>query len=124
MEAQPFINRAILSYPPGSVFKIVVAAAALETGKTWLGKRYYCPGFIKVGEKIFNCPHGPHDEVTLAQAFAHSCNSVFIELALELGKETIYSYAAAMGLGKETGIPLGNAEQGGEAEGCCPCRRR
>jgi peptidoglycan glycosyltransferase/penicillin-binding protein 2 len=118
--AQPFINRAILSYPPGSVFKIVVAAAALETGKTWTGKRYYCPGFIQVGEKIFNCPHGPHGEVTLAQAFAHSCNSVFIELALELGKETVYSYAAAMGLGKETGIPLGSAEQGGEAGGMLP----
>jgi cell division protein FtsI/penicillin-binding protein 2 len=120
LNAQPFINRSILSYSPGSVFKIVVAAAALDTGKAWLSKKFYCPGFIQVGEKIFNCQHGPHGEVTLAQAFAYSCNSVFIELALTLGKETIYHYATAMGLGKETGIPLGSAGQGGEVKGMVP----
>ncbi len=120
LEAQPFINRNILSYPPGSVFKIVVAAAALETGEAWLNKKYYCPGFIRVGENIISCRHGPHGEVNLAQAFAHSCNAVFIELALALGKETLCDYAAAMGLGKGTGIPLGGAGQGGEAKGMFP----
>ncbi|RJX27986.1 MAG: hypothetical protein C4554_03065 [Dethiobacter sp.] len=120
LSAQPFINRSILSYPPGSVFKIVVAAAALDTGKAWLSQKYYCPGFIQVGDKTFSCQHGPHGEVTLAQAFAHSCNSVFIELALSLGKETIYRYATAMGLGMETGLPLGSAAQGGEVKGMVP----
>ncbi len=117
---QPFINRNILSYPPGSVFKIVVAAAALETGEAWLGKKYYCPGYVRAGENTFSCQHGPHGEVNLAQAFAHSCNAVFIELALALGKETVCDYAAALGLGEKTGIPLGSAGQGGEAGGRLP----
>ena len=49
---QPLINRCILSYPPGSIFKIVVAVAALETGKAKLSSKYYCPGFIQVEAKL------------------------------------------------------------------------
>jgi penicillin-binding protein 2 len=118
--SQPFINRSILSYPPGSVFKIVVAAAALDSGKARLNRKFYCPGYIQVGEQIFHCQHGPHGVLTLAEAFAHSCNAAFIELALDLGKETICQYADALGLGRETGIPLGSADQGGEVKGCIP----
>lgn len=120
LAGQPFINRGILSYPPGSVFKIVVAAAALETKEAWLSKKYYCHGFIRLGEKTISCRHGPHGEITLAQAFAHSCNAVFIELALSLGKEKIYSYASVLGLGRETGLPLGSPRQGGEVKGILP----
>ena len=120
LSTKPFINRSILSYPPGSVFKIVVAAAALDSGKARLNQKFYCPGYIRVGEQIINCQHGPHGELTLAEAFAHSCNAAFIKLALDLGKETIWQYADALGLGRETGIPLGCANQGGEAKGYIP----
>lgn len=120
LSSKPFINRSILSYPPGSIFKIVVAAAALDTGRARLNQSFYCPGYIRVGDQVFHCQHGPHGKVTLAEAFAHSCNAAFIELALDLGKETICQYAEALGLGRETGIPLGSAEQGGEAKGCIP----
>ncbi len=120
LDSQPFINRSILSYPPGSVFKIVVAAAALDSGKARLNQKFYCPGYIQVGEQVFHCQHGPHGVLTLAEAFAHSCNVAFIELALDLGKETIYEYASTLGLGRETGIPLGSADQGGEVKGAIP----
>ena len=120
LSSKPFINRSVLSYPPGSIFKIVVAAAALDTGKARLNQSFDCPGYIRVGEQVFHCQHGPHGKITLAEAFAHSCNAAFIELALDLGKETICQYAEALGLGRETGIPLGSAAQGGEVKGCIP----
>lgn len=121
LDSQPFINRSILSYPPGSVFKIVVAAAALDSGKAGLYQSFYCPGYIRVGEQIFHCRHGPHGELSLPEAFAHSCNVAFIKLAQDLGKETVYEYAIALGLGQATGVPLGSADQGGEASGAIPC---
>ncbi|NMB34929.1 MAG: penicillin-binding protein 2 [Firmicutes bacterium] len=120
LKAQPFINRSILSYPPGSVFKTVVAAAALDSGTTGLGRKFYCPGYIRVGEREFRCQHGPHGVISLADAYAYSCNAAFIELALDLGREIIYEYATALGLGEETGLPLGNTGQGGEAKGRIP----
>ena len=118
--SQPFINRSILGYPPGSIFKIVVAAAALDSGKVKLNQKFHCPGYIRVGEQLFHCQHGPHGVVSLAEAFAYSCNAAFIELAMDLGREKIYAYATALGLGQATGIPLGRADQGGEVEGAIP----
>jgi penicillin-binding protein 2 len=121
LNAQPFINRSILSYPPGSVFKIIVAAAALDTGEAWSSSRFYCPGHIQVGDTTFRCYQGrAHGSINLAEAFAYSCNSTFIELALNLGRETIFQYASSLGLGKKTGLPLGASDQGGEMEGRLP----
>jgi penicillin-binding protein 2 len=121
LNTQPFINRSILGYPPGSVFKIVVAAAAIDTGEAWSSSRFYCPGYIEVGDTIFRCYQGKaHGSINLAEAFAHSCNSVFIKLALSLGRDMIYQYASAMGLGKSTGLPLGSPVHGGETEGKLP----
>ncbi len=121
LSSSPFINRSILSYSPGSVFKIVVAAAALGEGKAGLSSSFNCQGHIMVGETVFRCyrnqKHGP---ISLAEAFAYSCNAVFIELALDLGKEVVCRYARAMGLGEKTGVPLGGAGQGGEAAGIIP----
>ena len=101
LENKPFINRTILSYPPGSIFKIVVAAAALESGNYSLESRFYCSGSKQIGEQLFRCYRNTaHGHITLAQAFAHSCNTTFIELAMKLGRETIYDYARRFGLGK------------------------
>lgn len=121
LSAQPFINRSILSYPPGSIFKIIVAAAALETGQAWSNSRFYCPGYIEVGDTTFKCHHAKaHGHLNLAEAFAYSCNAVFIELALSLGRDTVYQYASSLGLGKKTGLPLGAPVQGGEMTGSLP----
>lgn len=121
LETQPFINRSILSYPPGSVFKIIVAAAALEVGNYSLDSLFHCPGFRQVGDKLFHCyQNKSHGQLTLAQAFAHSCNTVFIELAMELGRQTISDYATRLGLGQVCGLPLGEKIQGGETAGHIP----
>ncbi len=121
LETQPFINRSILSYPPGSVFKIVVAAAALESGNYSLGSKFTCSGSVQIGEQLFRCHQSTaHGQITLAQAFAYSCNSTFIDLGIKLGRETIYDYAQKLGLGQVTGLPLGSSAQGGEAAGYIP----
>jgi len=121
LETQPFINRSILSYPPGSVFKIVVAAAALESGNYSLGSKFTCSGSVQIGEQLFRCHQNTaHGQITLAQAFVYSCNTTFIDLGIKLGRETIYDYARKLGLGQVTGLPLGSSAQGGEAAGYIP----
>ncbi len=121
LHAQPFINRAVLSYPPASIFKIVTAAAAFEVGGYTLFDRFNCPGYIRVVDRIYHCSlHKAHGELDLSDAFAHSCNTAFIQLALELEKETLYEYAYKMGLGQKTGLPLGSEDGDGESEGRLP----
>ena len=118
LSLDPFINRAILSYSPGSIFKLVVAAAALETNTVSLFENFTCPGYIEVGSDTFRCSnHAGHGEITFAEGFAYSCNTVFIETALKLGRETLYKYAMKLGLGQKTGVPLGSKREGGEVPG-------
>jgi penicillin-binding protein 2 len=110
-EDEALLNRALLDYQPGSVFKTVVAAAALEEGLTGLFDTYYCSGGIEVDGRFFPCSR-LHEkaQITLVDAFAHSCNSVFIELALKLGPHKLHFYARKMGLGTGTGLPVGEKE--------------
>lgn len=111
----PLINRAVRSYTPGSIFKIIILSAVLEEGKAELESKYYCPGFIKVGENLIKCSSfekGGHGELTLEEAMAHSCNTVFIKLGLELGKEKIMEYAKAFGLGEKVCIGIPEEESG------------
>ena len=85
----PLINRAVESYTPGSIFKIVILSAALEEKLTELNEVFYCQGFEKVGGNTFKCSSfekGGHGEITLKDALAFSCNSVFIQLGMRLGK--------------------------------------
>jgi penicillin-binding protein 2 len=102
------INRALWDYQPGSVFKTVVAAAALEEDLVTLFQTFRCTGGITVDGLFIPCSnlHG-EQEITLVEAFAHSCNSVFIELALKLGPEKIDQYARCFGFGEPTGLPVG-----------------
>ncbi|NLY37890.1 MAG: penicillin-binding protein 2 [Firmicutes bacterium] len=105
------VNRLVSAYQPGSVFKTIVAAAALEEGRVNLFDRFSCPGGITVaGDLYIPCSflHG-REQITLVEAFAHSCNSAFIELALDLGPELLYKYAAAFGCGAVTGLPIGES---------------
>lgn len=100
----PLLNRAITDYNCGSVFKIVTAAAALETGVP-TDRRYTCTGSLKVGDTTFHCHHRlGHGELTMTEAFAVSCNPYFIQLAQEIGSARLYDMAASLGFGRA--LPL------------------
>lgn len=93
-----YINRAISSaYPPGSVFKIVTLAAAIENIPDFYERSFYCGGSVTVGGEVINCT-GTHGSQTIEQAFANSCNCAFSELSQELGGEVLEKYARALGL--------------------------
>jgi peptidoglycan glycosyltransferase len=93
-----FLNRCLsATYTPGSVFKLVTLAAALENLPDLQSRRFTCTGSIEVNGETVTCT-GWHGEETIEQALANSCNSVFGELSLELGADTLSRYAAALGI--------------------------
>jgi penicillin-binding protein 2 len=102
------VNRAISgTYPPGSIFKIIVAAAGLETNKINPKSKMHCSGSFKVGNRDFFCWNlEGHGMLNLTQAIAHSCNVFFYRLGLALGVEKLTSFAYKFGLGSATGIDL------------------
>ena len=92
----PFFNRAVQSLlPPGSVFKIVTAAAALKALPDIRSRTFTCSGSLPVTGSFTVRDFGgaAHGSLTLEKAFLHSCNSVFASLALELGDDTLRSAA-------------------------------
>lgn len=92
------LNRALCTYDAGSVFKIIVAAAALEQGITI--EEYTCEGAVSVGETQVTCYHNiPHGTLTFQEAFAKSCNCYFIELGKKLGSDAILDMAKHFGIG-------------------------
>lgn len=101
-------NRTISdTYEPGSVFKIVTAAAALEENIWSENQTYYCNGYIEVEDRKIRCSHTEgHGTQTFTEAFANSCNPFFIQLGLNMGKDTFYKYFEAFGLTDSTGIDL------------------
>ena len=102
----PLLERAFQCYAVGSVFKPVVAAAALEAGES--GFVYTCPGWCAVDGRIFRCAGGiPHGEVDLAGALEKSCNGYFIRLGQALGADAVRAMAEQLGFGQA--IPLTDA---------------
>lgn len=94
-------------YEPGSTFKILTLAAALEEGVVHEDDRFYCGGSRVVdGVKIKCWRSIGHGSQTLQEGLANSCNCVFMDLALRLGKDKFYSYLEKFGLGQKTGIAL------------------
>lgn len=114
---KPLQNRAIQNaHPPGSVFKIVMAAAALAEGVVKPGDRVFCPGYATIYNHRFHCGRRQgHGWVNLEQAIERSCNIYFYQLGQKLGIDTIARYARQFGLGSATGIDLG-----GEVAGLVP----
>ncbi len=101
------------TYEPGSTFKILTIAAALEEGVTNLNDHFYCPGYrIIDGQRIKCWRTIGHGNQTLVEAFANSCNCCFMDLALRLGVDKFYEYMQKFGLGKKTGITI-QGESGG-----------
>jgi penicillin-binding protein 2 len=100
------LNRAIgAAYPAGSVFKVIVALAALEAGKINLSTVFSCPGFFNLGQQRFNC-WDTHGEQGLLDAIAHSCNVFFYRTGLLAGAQAIHDCAFKFGFSRPTLIDL------------------
>lgn len=94
-------------YEPGSTFKILTAAAALDMGVVNVTDRYYCPGFKVVDGKKIRCWRSQgHGSINFAEGVEKSCNCVFMDSALKLGADKFYDYLTAFGLKSKTGVDI------------------
>ena len=110
----PLLNRAIQGqYAPGSLFKVVVAAAGLEEGLVTPESTVYCPGYALIYGHVFRCnrPKG-HGAVSLGRALGESCNVYFYQLGARLEIERLASYARKFGLGSVSGVDLPSEASG------------
>ena len=94
------------AYEPGSTFKILTAAAALDAGVTTPEDQFYCSAKVKVDGDTIRCWGSAHGAETMAEGLQNSCNPVFVELALRMGTDTLYRYLTSFGLGRKTGVDL------------------
>lgn len=95
------------TYEPGSAFKIITAAAALEAGLVKLTDSFFCPGYKKVEDRIIRChKKGGHGSQNFIDGIKNSCNPVFMEIGARLGPEKTYYYYDKFGLFDKTGIDL------------------
>ncbi len=101
-------NKAVSDlYEPGSVFKLITCAAALDAGAISKSSSFYCGESISVAGTRFHCAnHKRHGAQTVTQALENSCNQSFIQIGARLGKEAFCDYFAAFGLREPTGIDL------------------
>lgn len=115
----PLTNRAIqAALPPGSLFKVLMAVAGLETEKATPQRTTYCTGSVTLYGHPFGCSHkGGHGSMRLVGAIEHSCNIYFYLLGRDMGVDVISRYADLFGLGQATGIDLP-----AEAIGLAPSR--
>ena len=104
-----YVNRFFqAAYTPGSIFKIVTLAAAIETVPDWESLTFTCEGKTIIGGQEIIC-EGVHGTITLKQALAHSCNVAFGELAGKVGTKALMEYAEKLGLTESfacDGIPV------------------
>jgi penicillin-binding protein 2 len=116
----PLMNRVIQGqYAPGSLFKVVMATAALETGVISATTNFYCPGHIALYDTVFHCHKAQgHGWVDVVKAIEQSCNVFFYQVGVRLEIERIARYATLMGLGAPTGVDLPH-----EAAGLMPTPR-
>ncbi len=106
-------NRCITdAYEPGSTFKILTAAAAIDSGLVTPNEGFYCSGSVTVEGGRIRCWGKPHGAQSFSQALENSCNPVFVELGSRLGTEKLYDYLERFGIGSGTGVDIP-----GEAEG-------
>jgi stage V sporulation protein D (sporulation-specific penicillin-binding protein) len=102
------------SYEPGSTFKIITLAAALEEGKVDLEKEHFHdPGSVEVAGARLKCwKRGGHGSQTFLEVVQNSCNPGFVELGQRLGKDTLFKYIKDFGFGQKTGIDLAGEGSG------------
>jgi len=115
----PLQNRAIQSaFSPGSIFKVIMILAGLESGVVDPSTTVYCSGSTKIYGRTFHCWNaGGHGRVNYHQAIQHSCNIYFYMLGQKLGIDRISRFSRLLGLGNITGIDIGN-----EVPGIIPSR--
>lgn len=95
------------TYEPGSTFKIITTAAALEENVVSLEQHFFCPGYIMVEDRRIRChKYGGHGSVSFVEGMQGSCNPTFISLGLTLGVDRYYDYFSKFGLLNKTGIDL------------------
>jgi stage V sporulation protein D (sporulation-specific penicillin-binding protein) len=100
-------------YEPGSTFKVITAATALEERVTTPEREFFDPGFLRIGKHTIRCwRDGGHGRQTFVEGVENSCNTVFGTLGMEIGEERFYNYIRAFGFGQPTGIDFP-----GEADG-------
>jgi penicillin-binding protein 2 len=110
----PMEDRALTGqYPPGSTYKMIVAAAALQEGLIRPGKKFFCGGSIELGNRTYRCwqEHG-HGMVDLHRAIVESCDVYFYNLGKLVGVDKLAYYAKSFGLGMPTGIDLPREKAG------------
>ncbi|MED1202169.1 stage V sporulation protein D [Heyndrickxia acidicola] len=102
------------TYEPGSTFKVITLAAALQEGKVNLEKdHFYDSGAVKVGGATLHCwKRGGHGSETYLQVVQNSCNPGFVALGEKLGKQTLFKYIRNFGFGQKTGIDLSGESTG------------
>ena len=107
-------NKSVVDvYEPGSTFKIITMAAALNEGLTNVDERFYCGGSCSVdGERIKCWRTQGHGSQTLVEGFKNSCNCVFVNLALRLGVDKLYQYMELCGVGQKTGVDISSESSG------------
>ena len=109
-------NRVISDgYEPGSTFKVLTMAAALDSGAITLKNQFYCKGSAHIPgrSQLLHCWRSAgHGSQTTAQALQNSCNLAFANIALELGGETFYEYVKNFGILEKTGLDLAGESKG------------
>ncbi|HUT74540.1 MAG TPA: penicillin-binding protein 2 [Armatimonadota bacterium] len=112
--ARPQQDRAATAlYEPGSVFKVITAAAAIERGVAGRHSRFFCPGYYQLGKWRFSCwQKQGHGSLDLLSGIAQSCNVMFIKLGRGVGRAELEHMARAFGLGSQTGIDLPDESSG------------
>lgn len=101
-------NKALTyTYEPGSIFKIITAASALEEGVVDLDDKFVCNGHVRVGKWNISCwKTAGHGSETFLQGFMNSCNPVFMETGARLGPENFIKYYKAFGFDTKTGFDM------------------
>jgi len=101
----PYVNHAIQStYAPGSTFKLVTAAAAIENVSRVYDLEFECTGSLEIGNDTLVCRHGPHGNLGIERGMQVSCNIVFGELALKVGAGTMAEFAEKYALSETTRV--------------------
>ncbi len=110
----PLQNKAIAGlYSPGSVFKIPVTLAGLESHQTTPNKKIKCTGRTKLGDQLFHCwKRQGHGSINVIEALKHSCDVYYYDISQKIGVDKIISVAERLGFGKLTGIELKGEKKG------------
>ena len=113
-ERRPLQNRAISGqYPPGSTYKPLLAAAALEAGVLNPQTHFFCPGSFALGRRVYKCWRKEgHGSVDVHEALVRSCDVFFYQTGLKLGIDRIAEFGGALSFGRLTGISLPEEKPG------------